>query len=160
MKNIIEASKEHEQWYKEAKTITIETLPEFIRKLTEDYHHDYGTICHAITSAGIATMRAVDNSKQGGITGFQAGCIMWEFIRNWNYPNNKCGMKLVNYDDMLYPQYYDKYDKVISKETWKALQEQATLNLKDKQNGACESVRIHWERIKSGVVPFGYRVEE
>ena len=30
---------------------------------------------------------------------------MWEFIKHWNYTDNKTGMKMVNYDDMLYPQY-------------------------------------------------------
>lgn len=160
MKFITEEMKEHEQWYKEAKSITIETLPEFIRKLAEDYQHDYGTICHAITSAGIGAMTAIDNSKQGGITRFQAGCIMWEFIRNWNYSHNKCGLRVVNYDDMLYPQYDDKFDKVISKKTWKAIQDEANKNLEKKYSFTSENVINHWKRIQMGVVPFGYRVEE
>lgn len=38
----------HEQWMPVAQEMTMEGLPEFLRHLTEDYHHDYGTICHAI----------------------------------------------------------------------------------------------------------------
>jgi hypothetical protein len=81
--NITEDMHIHEQWYEEAKKQTLTTLPEFCRSLSEDYHHDYGTICHAITAAGIATMWAMNHTEQGGITGFQASCIMWEFIKNW-----------------------------------------------------------------------------
>lgn len=88
---ITEEMKIQNEWYKEAKKQTVETLPEFVRHLTEDYSHDYGTICHAVAAAGIAAMYAVDNSPTGGITGFQAGCIMWKVIREWNFQNNKTG---------------------------------------------------------------------
>ena len=36
---------------------------------------DYGTVCHAIA------LSAVARTAQGGITGFQAGAVMWEFIK-------------------------------------------------------------------------------
>src|SRR5690349_20327046 len=70
---ITEESGEHKQWYVDAHApeMTLETLPEFLRHLTEDYHHDYGTICHALAAGAIATAYAMDRSPQGGITGFQ-----------------------------------------------------------------------------------------
>jgi len=81
------------QWQKKAKEATVETLPQFLKELTEDYEHDYGTIVHATTEAAIAACHAVDASPQGGITGFQAGCIMWQFISEWNYSHNKTALK-------------------------------------------------------------------
>jgi hypothetical protein len=156
--NITETMKIHEQWYKEAKTQTLETLPQFISHLLGDYVHDYGTICHALAAGGIATMWAMNNHPQGGITGFQAGAIMWEFIRNWNYEYNKCGLKIVDYDNMLYPQYKDKYAKTINKDTWEALQKAAQKMLNE-GDGVCPKVKKHWESIVAGDIPFGYKIK-
>ena len=30
---------------------------------------------------------------------------MWDFIIDWMYTSNQCGLRIVDYDDMLYPQY-------------------------------------------------------
>ena len=62
---ITEEMKIHEKWFEEARKQTVDTLPEFVRHLVEDYEHDYGTICHAITAAGLAGMYAVENSQTG-----------------------------------------------------------------------------------------------
>jgi hypothetical protein len=113
------------EWREKARNATIDTLPNFLRELSEDYSHDYGTICHAMAVAAVAGASALDNSKQGGISGFQAGAVMWEFIRSWNYTNNKVGLRLVNYDDMLYPQYEQKYEKTISSAVWANLKKVA-----------------------------------
>lgn len=88
------------------------------------------------------------------ITGAQARVIMWEIIKNWMYPNNKCGLKLVDYDNMLYPQCDYEFDKAISENTWNHLQEQAKENLATRD--ACCKVREHWQSIADGVIPFGY----
>lgn len=128
---ITEEMKIHEVWYKEAKNMTLEGLPEFINHLMNNYEHDYGTICHAMTAGGIATMNAINKSDQGGITGFQAGAIMWEFIRNWMYRNNKTGLKLVDYDNFLYPQYEENFRKTIGACTWAAIQKEAATQIKE-----------------------------
>lgn len=148
----------HKVWYKEAesKKMTIETLPVFLKKLTEEYGHDYGTICHAITAGALATARAIDRSPSGGITGFQAGCIMWDFIKHWMHYENP--MRLVDFGDMLYPQHETKFTHIKSS-VWKWLQEKAKRNLK-KESQACPAVLKHWQKIADGVIPFGYKEGE
>lgn len=133
---ITEEMKIHDEWYKEAKKQTVETLPEFVRHLTEDYSHDYGTICHAVAAAGIAAMCAVNNSPTGGITGFQAGCIMWKVIREWNFQNNKTGLKILDYDNLLYPQYKDSFVSISSK-IWESVKKEAQ-NKVNQNNDAVE----------------------
>lgn len=159
MKNITEEMKIHEQWYKEAqdKDMTLETIPAFLKKLTTEYNHDYGTICHALTAGAIATMWAMNRTPQGGITGFQSGCIMWEFIRNWN--GEKGPLRLIKYDEMLFPQYEDKFQKNISMNTWKYLQEEAKKNIDSKEHASLRVIH-HWQSIADGIVPFGYAVKE
>lgn len=86
--------------------------------------------------------------------------------KGFTYYSNKCGLKLIDYDNMLYPQYEYKFDKVISDETWKDIQEQARKNLEgleelDKEHRLVHpDVIAHWQSIVEGQVPFGYRVEE
>jgi len=113
------------EWQEKAKACTVETLPVFIKELTENYGHDYGTICHAMAMAAVASCWAIDHSPTGGITGFQAGAVMWQFIREWNKSGNKTGLKLVDYDNFLYPQYADKFDKLIEQDTWSAIKKEA-----------------------------------
>jgi len=156
---ITEEMKIHEEWFVEAKTITTETLPAFIRKLTENYNHDYGTIVHAITAAAIAAATAVNKSDVGGITGFQAGCVLWGFISKWMHYEDT-PLKLVNYEHMLYPQYYHDFDKTISPETWEWLREKAGEFLQKERDFLHPDVKAHWEAIVMGQVPFGYRIDK
>ena len=73
--------------------------------------------------------------------------------------NSKCGFRILNYDDMLFPQYKDEFDKTISKDTWELLQKEARENLKDLRFASYE-VAEHWKSIVRGNVPFGYKVKE
>lgn len=115
MKSITEESKEHEHWYEEAKKMTLSQLPVFIDHLINDYNHDYGTIVHAMAAGAIASMHAMDNSSQGGIIGFQASFVMWQFIKIWM--SIESPLRLLNFGDLLYPQCEYKF-KTISKDTW------------------------------------------
>ena len=116
-------------WFAEAKRIKEDELPDFIERIVHGYEHDYGTACHAIAACALAAAWATSGDKDIGLSGFQAGFVMWDFIKNWTKTGNECGLRLVDYDDMLYPQYEEKLDKVIDEYTWKALQAKARQNL-------------------------------
>lgn len=154
-------------WRVKAKELkTTEELKTFMDSLINDYGHDYGTICHAITAAAIGAAMVIDNSPQGGITGFQAGCIMWSFIELWIHePGPK---KLVKYSDMLYPQYEHKFEKTIDKRTWEWLQKEAQRNVDKERAEAVDNqqeypispnVLAHWKSVARGEMPFGYTLE-
>lgn len=162
-------------------------LVEFLKDVRDNYNTDYGTAPRAIAQASVATAWYL--ASVFGITGFQAGFVMWDFIRDWQYRNNECGLKIIDYDNMLYPQYEYKFtEKTISKWQWEALQKQAQKEL-DRIQETVESynrnqaegmedfinkegrdwvetdfcnVRVlnHWKSIVEGKVPFGYRVVE
>lgn len=154
MESITEEMKIHEIWYKETKNYDLETLPEFLNHLMNDYNHDYGTICHALAAGAIATCWAMN--KKAGITGFQAGAIMWQFIKEWMRYDSP--LKLINYENMLYPQYESYYRQEISKDTFDWLQKEAKKALEENPD-ATERVKKHWESIVNGKVPFGYKLE-
>jgi hypothetical protein len=167
-------------WYKQAKKMTVEELPEFIRMLTEDYRHDYGTIVHAVAAAGIAAAHSINNSKTGGITGFQASCVMWKFITNWmGYKDEP--LKLIKGSDMLYPQYENKV-ACIDKEWMIWLQTQAEKILWEHCHlrwyrwvdiaGRLQRTRIvsyhhihtsvveHLQELVAGIPPFGMSIQQ
>ena len=143
-----------DDWYERTNGMTLETLPGFLKELTEVYEHDYGTIVHAIAAAALAAANAVEKSPQGGITGFQASFIPWKFFRKWNRIESP--LRLLDFDKMLYPQYEERFLKTISPSTWKWLQKEAKKRIATSK-GAKRVVK-HWKKIAKGKVPFGYKV--
>lgn len=153
--SIVEDDGLQKDWYAQARNVTAGTLAEFVRHLAEDYGHDYGTIIHACAAAALAGVRAVNSSDQGGITGFQAGGVMWEFIQHWMHKDGP--MRLLEYEDMLFPQNAENFT-TISAKTWAHLQAEAQKrHLGDDMPSG--PVREHWQSIIAGKVPFGFTVE-
>lgn len=148
----------YEKWYAEAREQTIETLPEFMERILNE-PQSYNSIVEAIAACAIGAVWAANRSDNGGITGLQSSGVMWRFIQSWMRLENSCGLSIINYDDMLYPQYEDAFTKkTINKEIWKAMQKKAT-ELWLEGSGA-EEVRDHWRSIMEGNVPFGYKVKD
>lgn len=122
--------------------------------------NDYGKICYAMAAAMEATLNYINRGPNGGITGFQASMIGWEMVMKLLvHGENKCGLRLVDYENMLYPQYEDKFEKTIDKDTWEALQKEAKKRLAEVK-GAHPEVIKHWKKIAEGKVPFGYKVKK
>lgn len=144
-------------WFAEAGKMTEEELPDFYARIIHGYNHDYGTMCHAVAACALAAAWAACGDKDVGLSGFQAGFVMWDFIKNWTKTSNECGLKLVDYDDMLYPQYEEKFEKTICKDNFEMIQKKAMENL-EKNKNAHPAVIAHWRKIANGEAPFGYRV--
>lgn len=139
---------------------TKKELEHFITEIVKTKDLDYGKIVYAICGSMIATCNYIDRSPVGGITGFQAGFIGWEMVKEYLIrTNNDCGMKIINYGELLYPQYKDRTDKLISSSTWKALQERASEKLKEVPDAHPKVIK-HWKKIVKGKVPFGYKVKK
>lgn len=136
---------------------TFDDLVAFLKHVKDNCNCGYGEAPRAMAQAAVATAWYL--AREFGITGFQAGFVMWDFIREWEYRYNKCGLKIVDFDDMLYPQYDYKFEKRISLDTWAAIQNAAKENLED-ETYAHPTVREHWQSIVDGKVPFGYIVKE
>lgn len=145
-------------WYERARAIqNTEELTAFINDLTGKYKHDYGTICHAVAAAALAGAYTVNSHPtQGGITGFQSGAVFWEFAQHWMHINGPA--KLMQYEQMLYPQNEESFAPILKPAVMKWLQEEAKKKLEEAPS-AHPNVRAHWERIVDGRSPFGYLVK-
>lgn len=113
-----------EKYYPELTKQTLATLPKFLDEILNQ-PHDYGTICCAVAASALAAAWAANHSEHDGITGFQGGAVMWEFIQQWQYSSNKTGLRIIDYDNMLYSQYENSFDKTISKSVFESLQKEA-----------------------------------
>lgn len=136
---------------------TFDELVEFLKDVEKNYGDGYGEAPRAIAQACLAVAWYLANRY--GITGFQAGCVMWDFISDWMYSNNRCGMKIVDYDDMLYPQYSYKFGRTITTSTWNSIREEAKKRLEDSEY-AHPDVIAHWKSIVAGRIPFGYVISD
>lgn len=148
---------------KRSKITNFDELIEFLKYVKDNCNRGYGEAPRAIAQAALAV--AWQLASEFGITGFQAGYVMFDFIRDWQYRGNKSGLKIVDYDKMLYPQYEYDFEKTIKGYTWSALQSEAQRlleedNEKEDEAKANPKVREHWESIVAGNVPFGYSVSE
>lgn len=146
------------EWEERARNMTLKELPEFLNHLMNDYKHCYGTVCHAIAIGSVATAWAMDKEEQGGITGFQGSAVMFEFIKKWDFLYKNVPFKMVSFENMLYPQYSDRFQKIITNKTWEYLQTKAKKNLEER-GMVHPDVEAHWKSIVDGIVPFGYIVE-
>lgn len=147
-------------WFQE-NPVSIDT---FVEKLNHEYGHDYGTACYAVAAAAYAAARKV--ALEQGITGFQAGAAFWIFKRYWLDCGDPKPARLVDYSNMLYPQYGDTFSKTITQEIWEWIHEEAKrllnahiLAAADGKPAASPAVVAHWESIVAGYIPFGYEVE-
>ena len=148
--------------YKKAEEVrTKEQLDALLKEVVNDKNLDYGKIVYAMSACMIATSKYIDRSEVGGITGFQASFIGWEMIKEFfcGLRDFKTSLKIVNYDDMLYPQYENKFQKTISKDIWDKMQQEAAKNLKECRSAHPEVIK-HWESIVNGIIPFDYTIEE
>lgn len=137
---------------------SLEDIKSLIDIVINNFNYGYGVAPRA--AGALCAVIANYLSVSMGLTGFQASFLMWDFIRGFQKRNNLCGMKLVDYDDMLYPQYGYKFEKIISKTTWESLQQSAK-NMLENNKDQLTSPRVikHWESIVNGEVPFGYIVD-
>lgn len=159
MKKITEADHLENEWLEQAKTQTLETLSQFINHLMNDYEHDYGTSIKATIVAMIATFNACEKSEQGGFTGFQVGFIPW-FMMNEFWGNSEVGRKVIDFENMLYPQYAHRFEKTMSSKIWHKLQKIAKERMKEPAENFHPDVREHIAKIAAGQIPFGYTVKD
>src|SRR5213082_3356086 len=153
MKQVTEEMGLHDEWYARARELkTPEELLAFVKELTEQYQHDYGTICHAVAAAAIGAAWTVERSPSGGITGFQAGAIMWEFITHWMSEYKGKPLRLVDYSKMLYPQYAPDFDTTISHRAQEYLRSEATRLLAEGGDHISQEVIDHWKSIAGGTI--------
>lgn len=143
-----------EKEMREMKTPKIDSarkLAKFINKLIKQ-DHDYGTCVYAMSIGAEAAFRFVAGKLV--VTGFQASCADLDFIKRIRHLTV---FRITDYEQMLYPQYAEEFDKTITSTTFDWLRGEAIKKLSDPNCGSPEC-RAHWQSIINGEIPFGYTI--
>lgn len=141
--------------------VKLETLPAFIDEALRLGGQGYGEICVALGAIAAAAANAANRSPQGGITGFQAGAVFWEFVGQWGV-FDKGPKKIVCFHDALYPQHAYKFAPTLSSETWAWLQGEARRLIAEHPDKSHVHPEVygHWEAIAAGTLPFGMTIAD
>lgn len=127
---------------------SIEELSTYIKDLAE-YKHDYNTSGYAIYKALLSTEQLMAHLL--GTTGFQHGYAQMQYMMVTR--GSKTGICVVDYDNLLYPQYdvigriTESIDKVKKSKEFK--EHVKSLIAKDDKSKfkAHADVRKHWEDL-------------
>jgi hypothetical protein len=137
---------------------TQQDLMDFLKEIM-GHEHNYGTVVVAVGQGMMATMGHMNQSL--GLSGHQGSFVGWEIMKV--VFDLKGGARLLDFDDMLFPQYAYKFANTISKSVFDRLQSEAARRLMAHyEEGASVNpeVRTHWETIVKGDVPFGWSVTD
>jgi hypothetical protein len=143
--NLKTATEEQLRDYKDEWPKTIEELTEIITTL-EKRQHNYGTCVYAMSIAATATFHYIAHKL--GVTGFQASRADLDILKRTRGIER---FRIVNYKDLLYPQYRDRfeelaYDKLLAENReWLATEARALLG--NTGEHVHQDVRAHWEML-------------
>lgn len=148
-------------WYEKAKEVRIDdgTLGKFFRELIDDYKHDYGTTCHAISAAAVAAAYAMAHEMRP--TGFQFSCAELEFLKRTRFSRNKLGFSICNWDNILYPQYASDFSGLtVDAKTAEQIRLEAYRLLCEEAQHAATDVLVWWAKLDNGDFPEWLKVEK
>lgn len=107
--------------------------------------HEYGTAVYAMSISAVAAFNYVAHKL--GVTGFQAGCADLDVLRRTRHMEH--GFTVLNYRNLLYPQYLDDFNKTADDyiaENKDALAKAARDLLRDRAQ-AHPDICAHWEKL-------------
>lgn len=123
----------------------------------EDIEHSNYDFSFSVYAA-LAIMRSAHNliAKKFPLTISQASWIGVELLKYFGSIQGP--IKILEWKNMLYPQYEEKFDKIITKDIFQILRFYAKNELEKEQG--LPHIREHWKSIVAGKVPFGYEIKE
>ena len=177
-----------QEWLDESRKQTLETLPDFIHDILNDYPMTYNLAPYAV--GAIASAAAWAANHKVGLTGFQGSFTTATILDGWLHESS-VGRKLIDYSLMLYPQEKDYFtEKTIPSHIWENLQTEARKEVVEfishkfteeeinamTNEEVCKAVEdyfksrektidvngvlAHQMKILLGEVPFGYKVKD
>jgi len=88
----------------------------------------------------------------------KAGAIMWNFIRHWMPEFAFSPLRILIYEDLLYPQFERNFRTIDdSINVW--IVDQAK-RLLESQKASSPTLKAHWQSIVDGYIPYGLELEK
>jgi len=159
-------------WYQKANELTSTGEAQAsIEGLLTDYEHDYGTACHAVTAALLATAKVMTQALSAlkpihspiappAMQQELQSKTMIAHIFTQLFLNNG-PIRIIQHHFMLFPENASRFEKIVDEETLRYLKHTAELLLitnHEKETEAPKEVTDHWQAIQQGELPWGYEV--
>lgn len=138
---------------------TKEQLLEFLDKEIENEELTKDNIDHAIAAFMLAASNVLVQKHGNLIDKDKAGDIMWNFIRHWLPEFAYAPIRMLIYEDLLFPQ-FERNFKTITKDIQEWVKKQAEHNLKTHGDKAAPELVEHWRKIINGYIPYDLELEE
>ena len=146
-------------WFEDVEKQTLETLPDFMKRIFEDLEHDRENPEQAVAACALAAYYASASKAELSVS--QRAFVKWDILRKgWNV-GEKTGAKIIDYDVMIYPECEWIFNPVIPQRTFAKVQRLAEEKLKSENlEDIPEYVVNHWRKIAGGKVPFNWKVDK
>ncbi len=126
-----------------------------------EMEHTYDSACHATAAMALHAARRM--ASRLGLSGFQAGFVDLQFVSHWRFDDEDVPFGIMDFSQLLYPQYDDDAPRRISKATFERLRELARERLNEAPKGlkfASERVLERWRLIAGGNLPICTTIKE
>jgi hypothetical protein len=144
-----------EKEMREAKVPRLDTEEELLKYIhgLVDRPQDYGTCVYAMSMAATAAFNYA--ARKLGVTGFQASCADMDIIRRTRHL--KHGYRLVDYNDVLYPQFWDEERRPMFQALIREPESRKRFALEaqkliDESRSPAPAVLEHWKTLAAGAV--------
>lgn len=143
---------------KRIETLTIDDLFNFVEEIKQISFDTNEELNGLIALAGAATSTVFAKHFGQTLGRNQSMNIVMTYINSFVMCD--CPIKLLMYDEMLFPAYEARFDKVIPVHVFEYLQTRANfiLSSEEVKSKLNEDIISHLESISIGHVPFGYKV--
>lgn len=140
-----------------SKVFSTDELKTFCEEMIKEIDKDNAQ--EMITAVILAAAHMVVNMFPEHIdTKDKSGTVMWNFVRHWMPEFSFAPLRILIYEDLLYPQFEANY-RTISKEVWEWVKREAQILLDNKKD-AVPQLCEHWQSVIDGNIPYGLILDE
>jgi len=146
------------QLYEKIKPITtIDQLDKFYKEVTNQPINENNIV--ELTSAFILAASNIFVQKYSKLFDKnRSGETMWTFIRSWLPEFAVSPLRMLIYEDLLYPEFARNF-KTISQDILVWLQATAKNHL-ERYKDASTALKVHWQSIVDGKIPYNLMLEK
>lgn len=136
---------------------SIDKFNSFYKEITNQPINE-GNIVEMASAFILAAANTLVQKYPKMFTKDRSGEIMWNFIRSWLPEFSFSPLRMLIYEDLLYPQFARNF-KTISQDIFEWIQNTAKNHL-ERHKDASPDLKVHWQSIIDGQIPYGLILEE
>jgi len=153
-----EVVKEEQSIFKQAENVKKEYLADFFSQIFSEENsneQDVDAIVAGMMALFTAMSEKLSYTEEDG-----KSKVFWKFVREFCYPENRTMIKMIDFDWFMFPQFKDRFDRIIPKDVYETMKDicEGKLNDLADDDRISDETRKHWRHIVHGNLPYGYKI--